>query len=223
MRSDEKGESTMELWDMVDWELDFESFEWFLHLAFVHNQHLPDSEMWRFWPDWPADMIGDVSEDYQEAWLSTLKTIHFDENVSVEGNTITVLGEYASNFSFEILSMDHEWYSVTLPETIPAPIIERLWTEHGKLAECSWIPPQRLERCLSWDSDGSLPGAVITTILMLKDEYWIWADATEYHWRRCGCCGDSNICDGVRSTEITDSLTSWMCGFCRWQQDIITN
>ena len=86
MDSDNTGEPTIELWDMVDWDLDFESFEWLLHLAFVHNQHLPNSEMWRFWPDWPADMIGDVPEESHEDWLSTLKAIHFDENQKASHN-----------------------------------------------------------------------------------------------------------------------------------------
>ena len=224
MNEDNMNEPTIELWNTVDWNLDFESFEWLLHLAFAYNQHLPNSETWRFWPDWPADMIGDVLEESHEDWLSTLRALHFDENVSVKDNTITVIGQYNSQFTFEILSMGHEWFTVILPETVPAPIVERLWKECGEeLVECSWIPPQRQERCLGWGNDSSLPRSIFTTILMLKDEYWIWDDATRYHWKRCECCGDSNIYDGARSSEISTPLIDWMCGFCKWQQDIITN
>ena len=224
MNENDTNEPTVELWNNVNWSLDFESFEWLLHLASAYNQHLLESEMWRFWPDWPADMIGDVSEEFHSDWLSTLRAIYFDDSVSVEGNNITVIGQYDSAFSFEILSMNHEWFSVILPDTVPAPIVERLWRENGgELVECTWIPPQRQERCLSWSDHGSLPRSIFSTILMLKDEYWIWENATRYHWRRCSCCGDSGIYDGVRSTEIATSFADWICGFCKWQQDIITN
>ncbi|MED5498287.1 MAG: hypothetical protein VX845_01270, partial [Candidatus Thermoplasmatota archaeon] len=59
-----------EAWVDVDWELDFASFEWMVHLAACFNHHLPSNAPWNTWPDWPTDMIGRVPEPHRPGWLS---------------------------------------------------------------------------------------------------------------------------------------------------------
>ena len=35
-----ENEPLLSSWELVDWDLDFETFEWFLHLCEVNNRHL---------------------------------------------------------------------------------------------------------------------------------------------------------------------------------------
>ena len=77
-------------WIDVDWDLDFASFEWMVHLAACFNRHLPPNAPWTEWPDWPTDMIGRVPEIHRPGWLSACHLVHRHHSIAVKGNTITV-------------------------------------------------------------------------------------------------------------------------------------
>ena len=45
-----ENEPLLSSWELVDWDLDFETFEWFFHLCEVNNRHLA-GDQWVIWPD----------------------------------------------------------------------------------------------------------------------------------------------------------------------------
>ena len=115
-----ENEPLLSSWELVDWDLDFETFEWFLHLCEVNNRHLAGNQ-WVIWPDWPSDMPEEVKKEHRQSWLNLLQFIHEREQISVCQNLIRIDGNHGSVFFLEFLGVTIGWGNISLSENPPAP------------------------------------------------------------------------------------------------------
>ena len=152
--SQHKGGTAMtheEAWIDVDWDLDFASFEWMVHLAACFNRHLPPNGPWNTWPDWPTDMIGRVPEIHRPGWLSACHLVHRHPSIAVKGNTITVTDAHGTARVLEDVDVTCRWWhvDVTSDWNVP-PRSSPHWTHatarrphtsscRGKWSKSAWV------------------------------------------------------------------------------------
>jgi len=202
-----------EVWELVDWDIDFETFQWLHHLCEVNNRHLEKNEKWVNWPDWPCNMLGDVDENQRGAWLSVLHSIHLNEDISVSGNEIIIIGDHGTTFSLEIMGVSIGWSTVYLPENPPNSIVKLLRSKYGRISTCEWVPGHLQSLCLEPNISGVVPTALSSMILLLNHELNIWDIATDYHWEICRWCGDHSTIPGRLIFDRTPVRS--ICASCR--------
>ena len=146
-----------EAWIDVDWDLDFASFEWMVHLAACFNRHLPPNGPWNTWPDWPTDMIGRVPEIHRPGWLSACHLVHRHPSIAVKGNTITVTDAHGTARVLEDVDVTCRWWhvDVTSDWNVPPRIIAALDARHGPSASHKFVPGQMEQICMGVEDDGS--------------------------------------------------------------------
>ena len=199
MKENEKNEKIVNdvaVWDLVDWDLDFETFEWFLHLCEINNRHLEVGNQWTVWPDWPMDMPEDAKEEHHQAWLDLLQFIHVNEQISVCQNLLRVNGDHGTVFFLEFLGVDIGWGNISLSATPPQSVVKILFEKYENHPSCKWVPDHLQSLCLEPNSSGIIPTSLNTILLMLIHEVNIWDLATDYHWAVCKWCGDSAFKSG---------------------------
>ena len=158
-------------WIDVDWDLDFTSFEWMVHLAACFNRHLPPNAPWNTWPDWPTDMIGRVPEPHRPGWLSACHLVHRHPSITVKGNTITVTDAHGTARVLEDVDVACRWWHVDVASHWTHATARRPHTSscRGKWSKSAWALrtmdspsasglPQCFRRCsIQWPCTAERP------------------------------------------------------------------
>jgi hypothetical protein len=184
------------VWDLVNWDIDFETFEWFLHLCEINNRHLETDEKWAIWPDWPSDMPDDVDIEHRQAWLNLLQFIHDNEHISVCQNLVRVNGDHGTTFFLEMLGVESGWGHIPLSQTPPDSVMKILEEKYDNHPSCKSVPCHLQHLCLEPDSSGIVPTALSTILMLLINEVNVWDLATDYQWVICEECGNSGYISG---------------------------
>jgi hypothetical protein len=212
-KKNEKIEKDVVVWDFVDWDLDFETFEWFLHLCEVNNRHLDEGNQWTVWPDWPADMLEDTEVEHRQAWLNLLQFIHENEQISVGQNLLRVEGDHGTVFFLEFLGVDIGWSNISLSENPPHSVVKILFEKYENHHFCKWVPDHLQSLCLEPNSSGIIPSSLNTILMMLIHEVNIWDLATNYHWAICKWCGDTSFVSGRKfPSNVIHTVVCVSCG-----------
>ena len=146
-----------EAWIDVDWDLDFASFEWMVHLAACFNRHLPPNAPWNTWPDWPTDMIGRCPKSHARMALGVPPRARHP-SIAVKGNTITVTDAHGTARVLEDVDVTCRWWhvDVTSDWNVPPRIIAALDARHGPSASHKFVPGQMEQICMGVEDDALL-------------------------------------------------------------------
>jgi len=183
----------------------------------AYNQkHIQHGTIWDTWPDWElclTDMSFDVAiegEDdsdnikiLRQHWLAVMQFIHDNQNISIDGYTVTIQGLYGNTFSFDISFNPEDW---TAPGQI-AKNIEEIEAKIGRrfiqrpiprqlpnIVEHSlgsmWICPSHVPQfggkqtyytesmfCMSIANGETFPSALLSLLCLCIDDTRIWSIA----------------------------------------------
>jgi hypothetical protein len=208
-------------WDDVNWDLDFESFEWMVHLAACFNRHLPSNVPWTVWPDWPHDMLGFVVDDQRAGWLSALRLVHTHPNIAVEGNSITVTDSRGTARELEDVTVSSRWWHVDvgIDWDVPLDVVAALDATYGPSPSHAFIPGHLQQVCLGIEDDAASYGLGLSAVLQaMLDGMALFGKATDFHAARCRSCRETTYSEGLRGQGFVSSqeVTS-ECFWCSWE------
>ena len=207
-----ENEPLLSSWELVDWDLDFETFEWFLHLCEVNNRHLA-GDKWVIWPDWPSDMPEEVKKEHRQSWLNLLQFIHEREQISVCQNLIRIDGNHGSVFFLEFLGVTIGWGNISLSENPPDSVVKILLEQYDNHPSCKIVPGHLQSLCLEPNTSEIVSTSLFSVLMMLIHEVNVWDIATDYHWAVCKWCGDSDFGSGRKTPHnLVHRIVCHSCG-----------
>lgn len=109
--------------DMIDHNGDLNNFENFMTIFVAYNQNnIAEGKDWDKWPEWELclteikdDLHFEAEEDEEETiqkrkdWLALMQFIHDSNAVTLNGYTISIMGEHGTQFRFELGLVDEVW------------------------------------------------------------------------------------------------------------------
>ena len=207
-----------EAWNDVDWGLDFESFEWMVHLAACFNRHLPPNDPWTEWPEWPGDMPGRVVDEHRPGWLSALRLVHTHPRILVAKNTVTVTDQRGTARALEDVDVSCRWWHVDVGSAwnVPPDVVAALDARHGPSPSHRFVPGQMEQICLGVDDDGLSYGLGLAAVLQtMLDEVVLFSRATDFHAARCRFCRETTYREGLRGQGfVPGKEVLFACGSC---------
>ena len=210
-----------EAWNGVDWGLDFESFEWMVHLAACFNRHLPPNAPWTEWPDWPSDMPGRVVDEHRPGWRSALRLVHTHPRISVAKNTVMVSDQRGTARALEDVDVSSRWWHVDVGSAwdVPLDVVAALDAKHGPSPSHRFVPGQMEQICLGADDDGLSYGLGLATVLQtMLDHVALFSRATNFHAARCRFCRETTYREGLRGQGFEPgNEVLFACGSCTYE------
>lgn len=187
-------------WDHIDWDLDFETFEWLVHLCdlFNVNEHGErEVDGWTVWPDdWEVAPLSDIPARQRQSWLYVSALVSRSPGIIVSGNEVCVSGRFGSEFKFEMMPNLSDWFCLEHPHCVPE--------ELG-----SGYVPDSISLCWNCPEEVSFPICLYALLLALLDETKVWEYLTDYSILRCSGCGDTAA---IHNNEHEADV--WICYWC---------
>lgn len=183
----------------------------------AYNQkNIQQGSIWDIWPDWELCLTAmnfdiaieneDDSDDIKilrQHWLVVMQFIHENQNISIDGYTVTIQGIYGNTFSFDISFEPEDW---TAPGQVVKNIEEvqakigRRFTQRPiplQLSNCihhslgnMWICPSHVPQfggkqtyytesmiCMSIANGETFPSALHSLLCLCIDDTRIWSIA----------------------------------------------
>ncbi|DAC36896.1 MAG TPA: hypothetical protein HA286_02780 [Candidatus Poseidoniaceae archaeon] len=207
-----------EAWEAVNWDLDFGSFEWMVHLAACFNRHLPAGAPWTEWPGWSTDMPGWVQDKNRPGWLSALRLIHTHPRIAVKKSVVSVTSSHGITRELEDVDVSSRWWhvNVNIDWNVPRPLVAALDELHGPSPSHAFVPGQMEQLCLGVDDDSVSYGLGLSSVLQaMLDEVVLLSQATNFHAAKCRFCHETTYREGLRGQGFPPGKeVLFACGSC---------
>jgi len=109
--------------EMIDHNGELNNIEKFMTIFVAYNQkNIAEGKDWDNWPEWEFcltelrdDLHFEAEEDEEEIiqerkdWLALMQFIHDSDAVTLNGYTISIMGEHGTQFRFELGLVDEVW------------------------------------------------------------------------------------------------------------------
>ena len=201
--------------EMIDHNnANFSQIENVMTIFVAYNQkNIQQGSNWDIWPDWElclTDMSFDVaieSEDdsdkiriLRQHWLAVMQFIHDNQNISIDGYTVTIQGMYGNTFSFDICLENEFWLPPGEMEKHVEKVIDKIGTRfitrpivHSSQNHINhdrgdlWVCPHHVPKyggeqtyftagsiCLTKSYDDTFPSALHSLLSLCIDDTRIW-------------------------------------------------